>query len=157
MSEPVQMSGCFLGGPLSADHLLQGLPKAALEKFSKLRRRKLLKEGTSIVSAGTTSKNICILCSGSAIFCVPSQAGRKILREMAPNELMGVTEAISGATFEYDVITTSPTFLDVIKKADFLDFMNKTPEFCFRLLTDLGSNLQKSYQTFSEQPKSNRE
>lgn len=147
------MSGCFLGGPLSADHLLQGLPKASLEAFSKLRRRKLLKEGVPIVSAGTTSINVCILCSGSAIFCVPTKKGRKILREMSPNELMGVTEAISGATFEYEVITTAPTFVDVIKKADFIEFLNTNPEFCFRLLKDIGSNLQTSYQNFTEKPR----
>lgn len=144
------MSGCFLGGPLFADHLFQGLPKGALEEFTKLRRRKLLKEGIPIVTNGTTSVNVCILTSGSAIFCVPTKKGRKILREISPNELMGITEAISGATFEYDVITTSPTFVDVIKKADFIDFLNTHPEFCFKLLRDIGSNLQKSYRTFSE-------
>lgn len=150
MSERVQMSGCFLGGPLIADHLLQGLSKSSLGAFSKLRRRRLLNRNMPIVSAGTFPKNVCILCSGSAMVCVQTESGRKVLREMLPNELMGVTEAISGTYFEYDVVTTEPTFIDVIKKRDFVDFLNTNPAFCFRLLTDIGANLQKSYRNFSD-------
>lgn len=152
MSERLKMSGCFLGGPLLADQLFMGLSESALQELASLRRRKLLKEGVAIISTGAHSMNVCILCSGSAALYVQTHEGRKILRQIASNEIMGVPEAISDASFEYEIVTTSPASIDVIKKNDFIDFINKHKELCFKLLENLGTNLQRSYSMFSEHP-----
>ena len=149
MGDRVQKSGCFIGGPLVAEHLFAGLPRHALEAFSKLRRRRLFQKGVPIASPGTPVKNICILCSGSAVIRVHSGSGTTVVREVVPNELLGITEAMSHSPFEYEILTTQPCFIDLIDAEDFGSFMTSQPEFCFRLFKDLGTNLQRSYLAFS--------
>lgn len=149
MVEHVNISGCFLSGPLIAEHLFAGMPKHTLEAFTRLRRRRLLREGVPIASKGTEVENICILCSGSAVIRIPSDPENAIVREVVPNELLGIPEVFSKSAFEYDVITTVPCFIDCVSADDFMAFMSKEPEFSFRLLTGLGSNLQKSYIEFT--------
>lgn len=150
MVDRIDMSGCFLGGPLIAEHLFAGLPKHTLEAFSRLRRRRLLREGVPISSRGTQVKDICIFCSGKAVIRIPSDPDNTIIREIVPNELLGITEAFSQSAFQYDIITTLPSFIDFVRTDEFMAFMTTEPELCFRLLRYLGTNLRKSYTEFTK-------
>jgi CRP-like cAMP-binding protein len=149
MTDKVQMTGCFINGPLSAEHLFCGLSKRSLENFNRIRQRRFVSEGASLVSRGAIPTEIGILCSGSAFLCVPSRQGPEVLREVSKNELFGVAEALSNTPFGYDVIAAGPCFADYLVAEAFLRFLRSEPEFCFRLLRDLGTNLHNSYAEFA--------
>lgn len=138
-----------MSGPLSAESLLFGLSKQSLEAFNQIRQSKALSEGVSAASIGLQPAEVGLLCSGTALICVPSPSGPKIIRELSRNELFGVTEVITQSPFEYEILTAGPCIVDFVAAEDFLHFLRSEPEFCFRLMMSLGTNLQRSYLEFT--------
>lgn len=139
--------GCFFGSPIFADNLFFDLAPKALESLTSIKQAKQFEKNSVIFSIGAVPSGICVLLEGEARLI--SNANANAVRQVAPNEILGLTEAFSNLPYELRAETITTCRLEFIERGDFISFLHQEPQICFRLAHSLGSNLQKSYRNFS--------
>jgi CRP-like cAMP-binding protein len=137
------ISDHFFGNAFLADDLLVSLSPAAEENLRAVTHRQEFGANETVFARGQTACCVYFLRRGTAQIVYHDE---QPVRLIAANEILGLTEALSNLPYEIAVHTVTPCSFDRITRADFLDFLQREPEICFRLLQILGTNLQKLFR-----------
>jgi CRP-like cAMP-binding protein len=133
----------FFNNAFFADDLFDGLSPASQSSLRAVKSEKRLAGDKTIFESGEHPRDIYILTEGAAQ--ILSHAGRPV-RSIEPNEILGLTEAISNLPSEVSAKTVSECRFECIRRDRLLAFLQTEPAVCFRLLQRLGANLHKLYQ-----------
>lgn len=148
VAENYDILGCFHVAPNSADRLFDGLSVSAQRSLAKIRNIKRIKKQKIVWHAGERP-GIYVLISGRAEeFVFNPLNGRNIARSVARNEIFGIAETIGKIPAKTSLKTLTQCDFIFIDPDDFIIFLNRFPELSFRLLHQLGLNLDKTYKEF---------
>ena len=135
--------------PIFADNLFCGLSPKSLAALSRIKQTKLFPKGSYFFSRGDLPCCIYLLREGRAkLFLNNKSKNIHIARTIEPDEIFGLTEAISKLPYETSVGTVTACVCESIDRDNFIRFLQAEPEVCFRLARTLGANLHKSYELF---------
>ena len=142
--------GRFIGQPIFAQELFANLPLTTRKKLLSIHQREKINEGEIICKSGSFPENIYVLIKGKAQMTLQNELNRKKnTRLIEKDEIIGLTQFISGSPNEMDVVALSPCSLDVFSTQDFLNFLKEEPQVCFRLFNELSLDIQSGYKIFS--------
>lgn len=139
----------LFGNGFCADMLFCNLPPKSLEFLTRVKHKKQFQKGTAVISEGDLPQCVYVLLRGQAQVLLKKKLNEQtVVRFVEPNEIFGLTEAISNSPFEISVETISPCLFEIIARRDFISFLHNDSSVCFRLVQLLGFNIQKSYYSF---------
>jgi CRP-like cAMP-binding protein len=139
------------GGGLSAERLFRAASPNIVKNLSRIKQEKSFPEKVSICAVGDTPRGIYILLHGKAQYSRDTETGGKnVLRQIEPNEIVGLTETLAEVPCEINAETVTPCVFEFIESGDLLRFLRRQPDVCFRLAQLLADNLQKSYRNLAD-------
>jgi CRP/FNR family transcriptional regulator len=108
------------------EHLLTSrLTPALRQELNSLAFRVSLPGGSTVFQEGNEANGIFILRKGRTKVAMSSEFGRTVILYLAaPGELLGLSSVISGTPRQVSAITVEPCDLDLVRREDFLDFLN---------------------------------
>lgn len=139
---------CFIGSPILSKELLQDADPFASTSFDSMRRRRLIHSNVPLYLEGDSPRKLYVLAEGDIEIRRRVRSEDVLIRNAIPGEILGIREAISRNRIEYDVVTSSDCWIDVIERRDFVKFVRGDCQVCFGLLKTIGADLQNSYQSF---------
>jgi CRP-like cAMP-binding protein len=146
------ISDYIFGNIFSADSLFRNLSPETGQSLTALKEKKQFQKEEIVFAGGELPCCIFFLLQGKAqMLGTAAPPEKNLVRSIAPNEILGLTEAITNQPYETSVKTITPCLFECIQSDDFFRFLQDEPEICFRLLQRLGANLQKVYQIFAHQ------
>jgi len=109
------------------EHLLTSqLTPALRQELNSLAFRVSLPCGSTVFQEGNQANGVFILRKGRAKVTMNSELGRTVILYLAaPGELLGLSSVISGTPRQVSAVTVEPCDLDLVRRDDFLDFLNK--------------------------------
>lgn len=152
LNEEQKISEYFFGAAFSADRLFCDLTPETAKSLTAIKQISRFEKEKLVFTNGELPCCVYFLLEGKAqIFAGAALPGKNLARSVAPNEILGLTEAITNLPYETNLKTLTPCQFECIQRDDFIRFLQNESAVCFRLLQLLGSNLQKIYQIFSHQ------
>jgi CRP/FNR family transcriptional regulator len=108
------------------EHLLTSqLTPALRQELNSFAFRVSLPGGSTVFQEGNAANGIFILRKGRAKVAMNSELGRTVILYLAaPGELLGLSSVISGTPRQVSAITIEPCELDLVRRDDFLEFLN---------------------------------
>ena len=95
-------------------------------------------KGALLFVEGEQPRGVFILCSGRAKLTTTSSEGRTLIVKIAnPGEILGVSAAILGTTYEVSAETLEPSQVSFIRRDDFLRFLSAYSEACMQTAQQL--------------------
>jgi len=140
-SEQSKIREHFFSNAFSADDLFDGLRTETRGAMFDIIRHKKLSANETICAPGQIPCCLYILREGTAQ--ILHQSG---VYEVEKNEILGLTEAVTGQPYAFGVRTSAACRIECISRDDFLAFLLREPDICFRLAQMLGANLQRIYR-----------
>lgn len=114
-----------------------GLKQSDLQAISAHAVTRSFARNTVVVSEGERSDSLYIILSGRVKFYVSDEEGREIvLSEAGLGEYFGEISLDEGPR-STSVMTLEPTCLSIVPREDFREFLGKSPEFAFNLISKL--------------------
>lgn len=150
---PEDSAKCFVGQAFLSDSLFCALTAQSRASLDRIKHHRRFKKGSRILEIGQTPGGIFLLRAGRARYMFKPQGdgeGEMFIRFAEPDEILGLTEMLAGRGCEVSLETLSSCDGDFIEREDFIRFLLAEPDVCFRLLRQLGLNLQKCCQTFCD-------
>lgn len=142
--------GHFIRQPIFAKDLFGNLPSVTEKKLASIKQREEINEGEIISKIGSFPENIYVIVKGKAQMILPNELNRKKkIRLIENEEIIGLTQSLSGSPCEMSVVALSPCSLDAFRAEDFLNFLKDEPQVCFRLAKRLSQNIEADYKTFA--------
>ncbi len=131
---------------LSADDLFGDLPPKSAELFNAARQPGRFRKNAVIYQAGAMPSGFYLLRKGRIRLRRPAAATNEENTEhvIAPDEIFGLTETISGVPYEASSEVLTPCRCDFIGREDFFRFLQFEPETSLCLSRRLALNLQKN-------------
>lgn len=135
----------FFYPPIPANELLGGLSDRGRKRLGTLMQHRHFESDEQIFSAGDMPRSIYLLNRGRADLVADyrsqmSSAGCPV----GLDQLFGVTEVLSGHKFSMGLRAVTSCEFEVIERSDFVAFLHKQPEVCFRLAAVLSSLYQRT-------------
>ncbi|HLW51559.1 MAG TPA: Crp/Fnr family transcriptional regulator [Candidatus Angelobacter sp.] len=122
------------------------LPKDALMRLQAIKATSIYPKGTLLCLEGQGARGIYVLCTGRAKLSTTSAEGKSIILRIAePGEVLGLTAAVSNATYEATVETLEPTQANFISQSDFTRFLQEYPEVGMKVAQQLTHNCKCAY------------
>ncbi|MHB1935096.1 MAG: Crp/Fnr family transcriptional regulator [Acidobacteriaceae bacterium] len=108
------------------EHLLTSqLTPALRQKLNSMAFRVSLPAGSTVFQEGNEANGIFILRKGRVKVTMNSELGRTVILYLAaPGELLGLGSVISGGPRQVSAITVEPCDLDLVRRDDFMGFLN---------------------------------
>ena len=114
---------------LREDRLFCNLNADALAELDRLKFTASYPAGSVLFREGEAPQAVHVLCQGKVKLSVASQDGKTVILNIAePGEVLGMSSAISGHPHETTAETVEPVQVTVIKRNDFLVFLERFPE-----------------------------
>lgn len=114
---------------LNEERLFCNLHGDALAELDHLKFSASYPAGSVLFREGDTPKALMILCQGKVKLSVASSEGKVAILNIAqPGEVLGLSSAIAGHTYETTAETLEPAQVNVIRREDFLRFLQRFPE-----------------------------
>jgi CRP/FNR family cyclic AMP-dependent transcriptional regulator len=114
-----------------------GLKESDLQAISAHAVTRSFSRNTVVVTEGDRSDSLYIILSGRVKFYVSDEQGKEIvLSEAGPGEYFGEISLDEGPR-SASVMTLEPTRFSIVPREDFRDFLAKSPEFAFNLISKL--------------------
>jgi CRP/FNR family cyclic AMP-dependent transcriptional regulator len=109
------------------EHLLMHqLPESLRQELNAVSFRVSLPIGSTIFHEGDEPKGVLILRKGRAKVTMNSEEGRTVILYLAaPGELLGLSSVISATSRQVSAISIEPCDLDLIRREEFLEFLNR--------------------------------
>jgi len=105
-------------------------------------------EHAVIFTADSPCHGVFLLCAGRAKLSTASRDDKKVMLQVASaGEVLGLSSVLAGSHYEVGAETLSPSVLRLMKRDDFLKFLQEFPETSFRLLEALGLEYQLALQS----------
>lgn len=141
--------GCFRSAPIFADELFERLSQNAHHSLAAIKQRKRFRSRITVAAFGEIP-DVYLLVKGRAKRVVVNRIDdRKVAKFVLENEVFGLTETISNSRTRYTLDTITPCVFEIIKRPDFINFLNQEPEVNLNLAKLLSSNLNSRYQMFA--------
>lgn len=132
--------------PHREERLFCDLGKEALCELREIKATSVYPKGTLLFLEGQESRGVFILCTGRAKLFTTSAEGKTIiLRMVEPGEVLGLTSAMAGSTYEATAETLEPTQANFISQKDFLRFLNRHPDVGMKVAQQLTHNCRCAY------------
>ncbi len=145
--EEQTISEYFFSSAFSAERLFCDLSLQTGQFLTAIKQKKRFKKAETVFANGEMPCCIYFLREGNAELSTNITPPEKnLVRLVEPNEILGLTEAITDLPYETSLKTISPCLFECVERGDLVRFLQTEPEVCFRLLQLLGTNLQKFYQ-----------
>ena len=136
---------------LRCDDFFCDLPPDVLKHFESLKYATVFPEGAILFVEGQSPRGIFMLCSGRVKLSSCSASGRTIITHIAEaGEVLGLSAAVSSASYEVTAETLGPCQVNFIKHGDFLKFLSEESVACLRV----AQHLSNAYRLASEQVRS---
>lgn len=135
----------FVGRTIWADDLFDPRDKLGRDKLRTIDYYSQVRHDKVIITAGDTPTNIYIPSSGRVVI-VQSRYGDHVTFNcrVSPDLIYGLVEALSGDTFDFEMVMLAPGEFYTIPYSDFLGMIHEQPADCFRLAKILGGLYQKT-------------
>lgn len=135
-----------LNCPYREERLFCDLGNEALVELSEIKATSVYPKGTLLFLEGQESRGVFILCTGRAKLFTTSAEGKTIiLRMVEPGEVLGLTSAMAGSTYEATAETLEPTQANFISQKDFLRFLHRHPDVGMKVVQQLTHNCRCAY------------
>ena len=104
---------------------MHNLTPTLKEELRRICFRISLPPSSTIFHEGDDANGVLILRKGRSKVTLNSAEGRTVILYLAgPGELLGLSSVISGSPRQVTAITIEPCDLDLVRRADFLDFLD---------------------------------
>ena len=108
---------------------MHNLTPALKEELQSISFRISLPPSSTIFHEGDDANGVLILRKGRSKVTLNSEEGRTVILYLAgPGELLGLSSVISGSPRQVTAITIEPCDLDLVRRADFLDFLGRNED-----------------------------
>jgi CRP/FNR family transcriptional regulator, cyclic AMP receptor protein len=136
---------------LKRNYMFRGLPDRALQRISALAGRKLYDKGAVIFSQGDPGDALYGVASGRVRISASGAGGREVfLNIMEPGDTFGEIAVMDGLPRTAGATALERTTLIVLKRADFLAFVEREPQLAIHLLKLLCQRLRWTSEIVEE-------
>lgn len=124
-----------------------GFSRPALEALDEITHKSTLPPGAILYVEGQNPRGMFILCSGRVNLSTTSREGKTlILRTVEAGEVMGLSAAISGLSYETTAEAASPCQLNFIDRKHLLELMQAHPEVGMQTVQSLSREYHAAYR-----------
>ena len=129
------MSSLTAKGVLQRNYLFHGLPDESLERIAALATRRTYRKGAVIFAQGDRGDALFGVAAGRVRISASGAGGQEVfLNIMRPGDTFGEIAVMDGLPRTAGATAVDPTTLIVIKRADFLQLLEKEPRLAIHLL-----------------------
>src|ERR1700746_666070 len=94
---------------MRVEHIFCDLPATALQSFENIKYATAYPKGAVLFVEGQSPRGIFVLCKGRVKFSICSTDGKTLILKIAePGEVLGLSAAVSGKTYELTAETMDP-------------------------------------------------
>ncbi len=138
---------CLCYCAISVNELLRGLDAKSRETLTSLEELRSIPPGVTVFAVGEPPINLYVHLLGKALL-TPQTGPQNTLNPcpVGPNRIYGLIEALSGHPFEASLQTVTACQFGKIDQADFMNFVHRRPELCFKLAKILSRSYQQAVQ-----------
>jgi len=118
----------------------------AMQSLESIKLTNIYPKGAVLFLEGQSPRGVYMLCRGRVKLSICSADGKMlILRIAEPGELLGLSAVVSDRLYKATAETLETCQVNFIKKDDFLNFLQKYGEVCFRVAQHLSQNYHTAY------------
>ena len=122
------------------------LSREALIRLQNIKATSIYPKGALLCLEGQPARGVFVLCTGRAKLSTTSSEGKSIILRIAePGEVLGLTAAVSGSSYEATVETLEPSQANFISQSDFVRFLQEYPDVGLRVAKQLTHNCKCAY------------
>lgn len=124
-----------------------GFSNVVLQSLSQVSHRSTLPAGAILFVEGQSPRGMFILCSGKVNLSTTSREGKILIVKTADaGEALGLSAAISGASYETTAETATPCQLNFVERKHFLELMQAHSEVGLHTAQCLSRDFQSAYR-----------
>jgi CRP/FNR family transcriptional regulator, cyclic AMP receptor protein len=124
-----------------------GLSSGVVESLDQVSHHSTMPAGAILFVEGQISRGIFILCSGKVKLSTASREGKVlILKTVEAGEVLGLSAAVSGASYEMTAETAMPCQLNFVGRRDLLEMLHAHSEVGVNAAQSLSSDFQSAYR-----------
>lgn len=121
-----------------AERLFCNMGPAAMQALESIKFTGVYPKGSLLFVEGQEPRAVYILCSGRVKLTTSSTEGKTLILKVAePGDVLGLSAAILGRTYEVTAETIEPCQVNTIKREDFLKFLGEYIEACMHTAEQL--------------------
>jgi CRP/FNR family transcriptional regulator, cyclic AMP receptor protein len=125
--------------------LLRGLPAQAMSELASFATPFACERNTILFTEGEQPCAILFLFEGRVKLSMNSSDGRRLIRAIAgPDEILGLTSAVSGHPYDVTAETQEPCVMASVLRQSFLDFLLSYPVACHNLAIQLSLECRRT-------------
>ncbi len=125
--------------------LFESLDQQELEALSEVTFTRTFSKDNVIILAEEEGDTLFILKNGQVKVSIVSEEGREvILSLLGPGSVFGELSLLDGKPRSANVVATEETDLLMLRRADFLQLIYKTPQIATALLAELATRMRKT-------------
>jgi CRP/FNR family transcriptional regulator len=118
----------------------------ALQSLDGIKSVTMCPRGTALFNEGRQPRGIYVLCDGRAKLSISAENGKRLmLRVAGPGEVLGLSSALSGKSYELTAETLDACQVVFVKRKDLLKFLRDHREACLNIVHLLSGDLHHAY------------
>jgi CRP/FNR family cyclic AMP-dependent transcriptional regulator len=122
------------------------LPPDALEELASIRETSFYPRGAVLFVEEQEPAGLFILCAGKAKLAATSGDGKSVtLRIVIPGEVMGLSCVMANSKYQSNAETIAPSEVSMVRRANFLRFLNRHNDAAIRVAEHLSMELHKAW------------
>ena len=137
------VEGCT-GCKLRGEHAFCSLPALALGLLDQLSYAVTYPQRVILFSQEQPCRGVFILCSGKAKVSADRRGKPLMLRIAVAGEVLGLSAAISGRTYDVTAETLAPSLVRFMKREDFIEFLRNSNESVTKVIAALGHEYEQA-------------
>ncbi|HVT43593.1 MAG TPA: Crp/Fnr family transcriptional regulator [Thermoanaerobaculia bacterium] len=123
---------------MRAERRFCNMSDSSIEAVEAIKYAGVYPKGSLLFVEGEEPRGVYILCSGRAKLTSSSSEGKRlILKIVEAGEVLGLSSAILGCTYDVSAETIEPSQVNFIKRDDFLQLLAANTEACFHTAEQL--------------------
>jgi CRP/FNR family transcriptional regulator, cyclic AMP receptor protein len=123
---------------LRAERIFCDLSDSALQDFENIKYATSYPKDAVLFVEGQIPRGIFVLCKGRMKMSFCSSDGKTLILKIAEaGEILGLSATVSGKPYELTAETIDPCQVNFVKREDFLRFLKKHGDACFRVAEQL--------------------
>jgi CRP/FNR family cyclic AMP-dependent transcriptional regulator len=129
--------------PWRTEQFLCALDAQALARFDSIAFTNIYPTGSVLFSEGEIPRAVYMVCKGSVKLSIASGDGKTLITHIAhAGEALGVSSVIAGHEYKTTAETLEPSQVKVIRREDFVRFVNTEAEGCRRTSRQLANDCE---------------
>jgi len=129
-----------------ADRVFCDLAPDALKEFDQIKEIQTCQRGDVLFREGQIARSVFLLCQGRVRLSVCSESGRRMtLRFARAGELLGLSAALSGGSYEVTAEALEPAQFAEVRRRDLLHFLHGHRDVCLQVVNVLSEDLHVAY------------